>query len=139
MPLFWHSATRDDFRAIRRFYRDLDPSTVKRLIAAIFHAASHLNQHPNLGRPGRVEGIRELAVKGTRFLLGYTVAGDRIVVLAVYHSSRRWPDTWFRAAVEEGMRQADAGEFANEEEVRRLFASLADGEPKEPPEPLDKP
>ena len=139
MPLFWHSATRDDFRAIRRFYNDLDPSAQRRLIKAIFEAARHLTQHPNLGRTGRVEGTRELLVKGTRFLLGYTVAGDRIIVLAVYHSLRRWPDTWFRAAVEEAMRQADAGQFASEEEVRRFFDELEGDEPKEGANPRSTP
>jgi toxin ParE1/3/4 len=87
MPLFWHEATRDDFRAIRHFYHDLDPAILERLSRAIFEAARHLKEHPKLGRPGRVEGTRELPVPGTRFLLGYTVAGDRIIVLAVY--SRR--------------------------------------------------
>jgi toxin ParE1/3/4 len=131
MPIFWHAAARGDFRAIRRFYRDLDPGTLDRLLAAIFETARHLEAHPNIGRPGRVEGTRELPVKGTRFLLAYTVGSDRLVILCVYHSARRWPETWLRAHVEESLRQAKDGQFASDEEVWRAFESFGDGEPPE--------
>jgi len=47
---------------------------------------------PGLGRPGRVEGTRELVVPRTPYIVAYTVIDDQVMILSVIHSSRRWPD-----------------------------------------------
>ena len=75
-----------------------------------------------------------MPIKGTRFLLAYTVASDRLIVLAVYHSAKKWPNAWLRAHVTASIRQADAGKFASDEEVQRFYDSLKDGESPERPE-----
>lgn len=52
--------------------------------------AGRLVDHPDLGRPGRVSGTREL-VAHQNYILIYDVAGDRVRVLRVLHASRQWP------------------------------------------------
>ena len=52
--------------------------------------ASHLMDHPNLGRKGKVEGTRELVVHH-HYILIYDVTGDRVRVLRVLHTARQWP------------------------------------------------
>jgi plasmid stabilization system protein ParE len=50
-----------------------------------------LAQLPNLGRPGRVSGTRELLVPGTRYVIPYRVRGERLEIIAVFQGRQRWP------------------------------------------------
>jgi toxin ParE1/3/4 len=57
----------------------------------IAHQMEQLVRHPDMGRPGRVHGTRELVVSGTPFIVVYRVKGKRIELLRVLHSSQHWP------------------------------------------------
>lgn len=50
-----------------------------------------LVSQPQMGRPGRVCGTRELIVH-PRYILAYRVRGEVIELLAFRHSARLWPD-----------------------------------------------
>lgn len=51
-----------------------------------------LDEHPKLGRPGRVKDTRELVISGTPFVLVYRLTGtQRIEVLRLLHGSQHWP------------------------------------------------
>jgi toxin ParE1/3/4 len=63
-----------------------------RTVTAILEAVSHLSRYPSLGRPGRVDGTRDLVVDGTPSIIPYRVRGDTIEVLRVFHAARRWPE-----------------------------------------------
>lgn len=56
------------------------------------NAAATLTQWPQKGPPGRVPGTRELLVHAHYYLI-YEIAEEAevIYVLAVLHTSRRWP------------------------------------------------
>jgi addiction module RelE/StbE family toxin len=59
---------------------------------AIERSVRRLVDHPQSGRPGRVEGTRELVVPGTPYVIVYRVEADQIiVVLRVLHGAQRWP------------------------------------------------
>jgi toxin ParE1/3/4 len=62
-----------------------------RITMRIVRGVQQLVTFPMSGRSGRVQRTRELGIGGTPFLVAYTVAGARIVVLAVYHGAQRWP------------------------------------------------
>ena len=52
-----------------------------------------LADHPHAGRPGRpgrVEGTRELVVHPS-YLVAYRVKGDEVQILTVRHAARMWP------------------------------------------------
>jgi toxin ParE1/3/4 len=62
------------------------------LVELIEARASALKHHPDIGHPGREHGTRELVLAGTPYILPYRVRDGRIEILAVFHSSRAWPD-----------------------------------------------
>lgn len=51
-----------------------------------------LTQFPEMGRPGRIEGTRELVISGTPCIAAYRIHGDAIRILRVLHGVRKWPD-----------------------------------------------
>ena len=44
----------------------------------LLSAVDRLAALPNLGRPGRVSGTRELVVPGTRYVIPYRLRGERL-------------------------------------------------------------
>ena len=57
----------------------------------IEHQVDMLMQHPQMGRPGRLRGTRELVISRTPFIAIYRVKGRRIEVIRMLHSSQQWP------------------------------------------------
>jgi toxin ParE1/3/4 len=47
---------------------------------------------PEIGRPGRVEGTRELVVPRTPYIAAYRVEGEMVTILRVLHGAREWPE-----------------------------------------------
>lgn len=57
----------------------------------IEHQVDMLMQHPQMGRPGRKKGTRELVISRTPFVVVYRVKGTRIEVIRLLHSSQQYP------------------------------------------------
>ena len=51
-----------------------------------------LADFPESGRPGRVEGTRELVIHRTSYIAAYRIAGDTVRILRVLHGARQWPE-----------------------------------------------
>jgi len=50
-----------------------------------------LLQHPQMGRPGRKQGTRELVISRTPFIVVYRIKGKRIELLRLLHGAQKWP------------------------------------------------
>ena len=50
-----------------------------------------LVQNPELGRPGRKRGTRELVISRTPFIVVYRLKSGRIELLRVLRGSQSWP------------------------------------------------
>lgn len=68
-----------------------NPRAASAVVEAIWRKTQGLQVHPELGRPGRVEGTRELVIPGLPYLVAYRLRGDSIEILRVLHAARRWP------------------------------------------------
>ena len=68
-----------------------NPAAAARLVDTIARTVELLAQHPGLGRPGRLEGTRELVVANTPYLLPYRVRNNVVEILRVFHGARKWP------------------------------------------------
>lgn len=64
-----------------------------RIITKIRNNLAGLTANPSLGRPGRIDGTRELVITHTPYIVAYRIHGNEIQVLAVIHAARLWPDT----------------------------------------------
>jgi len=73
-------------------YLSLDnPPAADRIRDRILRAVESLSQFPASGRNGRLPNTRELVVTGTPYIAIYRARGDEIVILAVFHTSRKHP------------------------------------------------
>jgi toxin ParE1/3/4 len=57
----------------------------------ILKAVDLLQTQPDMGRPGRVPGTRELVVPETPYIIPYRVRHERLELLAVFHGRQKWP------------------------------------------------
>ena len=64
----------------------------RQIAERIYAAERLLSDNPTVGRPGRVTGTREWAVKGAPYLVGYSLQDHELVILALLHSKQQWPD-----------------------------------------------
>ena len=62
-------------------------STAERILTAV----DLLQQNPEMGRPGRIAGTRELVVSDTPYLMPYRLRNGRLELIAIFHGRRKWP------------------------------------------------
>jgi toxin ParE1/3/4 len=87
----WTGSALADLEAIGDFIALDNAVAAQRMAAGLAASVDALRDHPNLGRPGRLTGTRELVVSGTPYVVPYRVLGDDVQILAVFHGARRWP------------------------------------------------
>jgi toxin ParE1/3/4 len=92
MRIVWTPRTQRNLRDAARYLTQFNPFAALSMIRTIRAALMQLLHHPASGRPGRIEGTRELLVPGTSYILPYRVRGDAVEILSVIHTSRQWPD-----------------------------------------------
>ena len=84
-------------RAIRhlvhlREYIEMDSEQNAALVAKrILEAVNRLQAHPEMGRPGRTLGTRELVVPNTPYIIPYRIRRERLELIAVFHGRQKWP------------------------------------------------
>jgi len=71
-----------------------DSAATRIVVERVLNAVAMLAQQPDMGRPGRVPGTRELVVPRTRYIVPYRVRGDAVEILRMFHTSRRLPQRW---------------------------------------------
>jgi toxin ParE1/3/4 len=90
--LIWSRRAVADLRELRAFVEQDAPGAARRMIERIIESIeTMIPANPQIGRPGRVPGTRELVVGGTPYIVPYRVRFADIVILRVLHGARRWP------------------------------------------------
>ena len=87
----WRPAARGDLLDLVRYIARDNVSAALRMHDAITSAVEGLPTHPQRGRPGRMDGTRELVVPRTPYVVVYSASATTIEVLRVLHGARRWP------------------------------------------------
>jgi toxin ParE1/3/4 len=93
MNIKWSPQALRDLASLRAFVAEDDPGAALRLVERIVDAiGTLLPEHPEIGRPGRVPGTRELVISRTPYIVPYRVRHGTLQILRVYHGARKWPD-----------------------------------------------
>ena len=95
MSPIWSPEAIEDLAALRGYIEQDNPAAARRIALHIFHTVEMLlGDNPEMGRPGRVPGTRELVIPKTPFVVPYRLVGRTIQILRVFHGARRWPDSF---------------------------------------------
>lgn len=92
MNIRWTTPAARDFAHLCDYIQEHDsPASARRIALAIYGAIDTLRQFPSRGRPGRVEGTRELIISGLPYLAVYRVRESVVEVARILHGAQKWP------------------------------------------------
>jgi toxin ParE1/3/4 len=95
MTILWSPEAIEDLTSLRTHIADDNPAAARGVVLHIMHNIEQLlSDNPQMGRPGRVPGTRELVVPRTPFIVPYRLQRNIIQILRVYHGTRRWPESF---------------------------------------------
>ncbi len=95
MNILWSPQAIEDLTSLRAYIAEDDPAAALGIVLRIIHAIEQLlSGHPQMGRPGRVPGTRELVISKTAFIVPYRLQRNIIQILRVYYGARRWPENF---------------------------------------------
>jgi addiction module RelE/StbE family toxin len=92
LKIKWSNLALEDLENLHGYIAAENPRAARVVLSKIRNIINSLKSHPKLGRLGRVKGTREIVIVGTPFIAAYYIEKNDIVVVAVIHASRRWPD-----------------------------------------------
>lgn len=93
MKIRWLKLAARDLEQIEAYIARENPAAAVGVVLRVVEAVELLAEQPGIGRPGQIEGTRELVINGTPFLVPYRQKDGYVEILRVYHHSRCWPDT----------------------------------------------
>ena len=91
MTIVWSPRALEHLTHLRSSIARDNPKAANPVAGTLRDAVERLAELPNLGRPGRVAGTRELVAPGTPYVIPYRLQGGRLEVIAVFHARQKWP------------------------------------------------
>jgi toxin ParE1/3/4 len=88
MRIRWTLAATDDLQQIHDYLREHEPHLAGPTVIAMHEAILSLRKFPHRGRPGAVEGTRELLHERLPYIVAYRVKEDTVEILHIWHPSR---------------------------------------------------
>ena len=92
MQIRWTEPAAQALTNVQDYIAKDNPKAAFEVTRRIRVAVSQLNEHPRVGRQGRVRGTYELVIHGIPYILPYRIKKKEIHILSVYHTSRKWPE-----------------------------------------------
>lgn len=91
MNVVWSRRAIRHLTQLREHIERQSEQNAARVAARILEAVALLQSHPEIGRPGRVVGTRELVIPDTPYIIPYRVRRERLELIAVFHARQKWP------------------------------------------------
>ncbi len=91
MRISWLDDAVTDLIQIRKYIASDKPQAAAKVAVLIRQSVDVLAEYPDSGRPGRIEGTRELVLSALPYIIPYRVKNDTVEILRVLHASRKWP------------------------------------------------
>ncbi len=88
MKVSWLSDALNELDRVYEYVASENPQAAKAIFQKIQAAATHLSRFPEIGRPGHVQGTREVVVADAPYVIVYRLVADRIEILCVLHTSK---------------------------------------------------
>jgi toxin ParE1/3/4 len=89
MEIRWSPLAAEDLeRIFQRIAKD-NPTAAREIVQAIYDGCAALKDFPHRGRPGRINGRRELVF--TPYIAVYQVKEHSVEISRVYHGAQDWP------------------------------------------------
>ena len=93
MNIEWSEDALADLSILHSFIANDNPTAAQKVVMTIVASIeTNLPDNPHIGRPGRVNGTRELVIPHAPYIVPYRIKQSTIQVLRIYHGARRWPD-----------------------------------------------
>jgi toxin ParE1/3/4 len=91
MEIRWSPEAAAEFTAIIQYIRQDNADAALRVARTIYQTIAQLKTFPNRGRPGRVDGTRELVFPPLPFVVVYRVKESAVEIVRLLHGAQRWP------------------------------------------------
>jgi toxin ParE1/3/4 len=91
MEVIWFKSAIQDLILAKEYIAKDDTNAAISTVQRIRDKVNLLSDQPSIGRLGRIPNTRELVIDKTPYILPYRVRDNKIEILRVLHSSRRWP------------------------------------------------
>jgi plasmid stabilization system protein ParE len=78
----------DDLDRIDAWLSEIEGARPAQVRARIGAAISALERLGDIGRPSKVEGLRELSVRTAPYVITYSVKDEAIEIVAVFHTAQ---------------------------------------------------
>ena len=88
--LSWRKTARADLLAIVEYIADDNPDAAQKLKDEIETKVSELARFPQMYKPGRILGTREMVVR-QNFIVVYAEDAEAVHILRVLHAAQQWP------------------------------------------------
>ncbi|MCY1240624.1 ParE toxin of type II toxin-antitoxin system, parDE [compost metagenome] len=90
MKVYWTPEAEQDRLDIWDFIAADNPSAAARMDSLFSATAAKLAEFPEMGKPGKIPGTREL-IPHESYRLVYQIGWDSVWILALVHTARMWP------------------------------------------------
>lgn len=91
MRILWTKPAEQDFDAIWEYIEERNPAAAARAGEEILAAIERLTELPRYGRPGRIQGTRELIIARRPYIVIYSIEDTEVVIMRIIHGARRRP------------------------------------------------
>jgi toxin ParE1/3/4 len=87
----WSRRATKHLRDLRDYIAKDSDRNAAMIANRILRAVELLQTQPEMGRPGRISGTRELVVPGTPYVIPYRLRRQSLELIAVFHGRQKWP------------------------------------------------
>ena len=91
MEVWWSTPAANDLERIYRRIEKDNPTAAREVAKTIYDGCAGLKDFPHRGRPGRMQGRRELVFPSLPYIVVYQVKEHAVEISRIYHAAQDWP------------------------------------------------
>jgi toxin ParE1/3/4 len=91
VTVIWTPNARRNLEEQLEYVADDNHTAADRLSVEVEQQTDILADYPEIGRPGRVSGTREIVINRTPYVAVYRIRKDLIEIVRLLHGAQLWP------------------------------------------------